>query len=111
MVVILLSVLLSTAKFATWNPVASAYGVITVTVTETEYTQIQKEPQKVLVAKARSETKTAEGLLDQYMEAQGYTKTQRMGSLITYCKGDRAETVDFSVNRYYSLWKWVPKGD
>ncbi len=40
------------------------------------------------------------------MIKRGYFEVDRMGSVITYSNGTDREQVDFSVNKYYSLWKW-----
>ena len=72
------------------------------------YVLAQKKPWKVMIAKDSMEDKSAKDLLDEYMEADGYYESDRMGSLITY-KNDKGNErkIHLSVNKYYSLWEWV----
>ncbi len=106
LVISLIAVFVSYSKFATINPISSLNGIIKISLTEKEYTVIQNRPYKVIVSKKKTGEKYAQLMLDEYMEEREYVEIDRAGSIITYSNGIDTETVDFSVNKYYSLWKW-----
>ena len=90
----------SYAKFGVSNPFSTAYGLIKVMFTDTEYVEIQQYP-KVIVAK----TDTS---LDKYMEKHGYTRDteKQLGALCTFTTGDFEELITYSQNKYFSKWRW-----
>ncbi len=93
--------LVSYAKFNTVNFLASAKGVITISNTDTE-TVIIKDSPKVIIAKPDND------LLDEYMSAIGYEEVEdeRLGAIRVYSNGKEKQHILYSVNKYYSVWKW-----
>lgn len=95
------AILVSYAKFNTVNFIASAKGVIRITSTDTK-TVIIKESPKVIIAKPNND------LLDEYMSSIGYEEVEdeRLGAVRVYSNGKEKQHILFSVNGYYSVWKW-----
>ena len=104
--ILLGSIIFSFNKFSTFNSLSSFIGVIKIMFTNAEYDVIQNIPYKVIIAKPNTESKTANELLDEYMNSRGYFKSDRFGSEIIYSNGTDYEGVHFSVNAYYSVWEW-----
>lgn len=100
------SVMFSFNKFSTFNSFSSGLGLVKILFTNAEYDVIQRNPNKVIIAKPNTESKTANELLDEYMNEKGFFKSDRHGSVIIYSNGTEYESVHFSVNAYYSLWEW-----
>ena len=90
----------SYAKFGVINPISTAYGLIKVMFTDTEYVEIQQYP-RVIVAKPDTS-------LDKYMEKHGYTRDteKQLGALCTFTAGDFKELIVYSQNKYISKWRW-----
>ena len=40
------------------------------------------------------------------MEEKGYIESDRFGAIIEFTQAESMNFVEFSVNGYYSLWKW-----
>lgn len=98
-----ISILVSMRKFGVTNPISVISSLYQIHFTDTEYVEIQEHP-KVILAKPAS----ADDLLIDYMEMHGYFENEegRLGSIIEFTQADHKEYVDFSVNGFYSLWKW-----
>ncbi len=101
-VLFIVGAILSISKFSTYNPIASFFGMIEISTTDKEYKEIQSNPYKVIISKSAN----AQHMLDKYMSERGFTELARYGSHITYSNGIETERVHFSVNEYYSIWKW-----
>ncbi len=95
------AMLVSYSKFNTVNFLASAKGVITISNTDTE-TVIIKDNPKVIIAKPNND------LLDEYMSSHGYEEIEdeQLGAIRVYSNGIEKHHILFSVNKYYSVWKW-----
>lgn len=98
-----ISIFLSVSKFGAANPFSVISGLYQIRFTDTQYAEIQEDP-KVIIAKPAS----SNDLLIDYMEMQGYAENEegRSGSVIEFTQADQKEYVDFSVNGFYSLWRW-----
>lgn len=96
-----ISILISLEKFNVENPFSVAIGLYKITFTDTEYVEIQEYP-KVIIAKPDN----AGDLLYKYMEEKGYIESDRFGAIIEFTQAESMNLVEFSVNGYYSLWKW-----
>lgn len=107
LIIFIIGVIISFNKFSTINPISSICGVIQISITDKDYTVIQNKPWKVIVSKAPNNDRYAQQILDEYMEQRGFYTTDRMGSVITYSNGTDIERVQFSVNKYYSVWEWI----
>lgn len=92
---------ISMIKFSISNPFIVINGLYRITFTGVEYMELQKYP-KVIISKPEYSYK----LLTKYMEEQGYIENDRLGAIIEFSKSDSLNYVEFSVNKYYSLWKW-----
>ncbi len=96
------SALLSAARFGVANPFAVLAGLYQVGCTDTAYVELRQYP-KVMLAKPAP----VDSLVD-YMESRGYAENPegRTGSILEFEQSGHKIYVDFSVNRYYSLWQW-----
>lgn len=102
-IVILGSMYFSFVKFAVINPLSTCIGLGKILLTDTEYTVVQNKPFKVIFSKDEN----AQELLDKYMNERGFYIEDRMGGLLIYTDGKDEESINFSVNGYYSIWEWV----
>ena len=96
-----LSSFISYAKFSVVNPFSTASGLVKVIFTDTDYVEIQQYP-KVIIAKPDTS-------LDEYMENEGGYKRveeEQLGSLHMFSNGDHSEYIMYSVNNYFSKWRW-----
>lgn len=102
-IVVAISIFISMSKFSVTNPVSVISGLYQICFTDTEYVEIQEYP-KVMIAKQTS----SNDLLIEYMESQGYSEKEegRLGSVLEFIQAEHIEYVEFSVNGFYSLWKW-----
>lgn len=98
--------IISIIKFSTFNPISSLCGIMKISITDKEYTVIQNKPWKVIISKPNNNDRYAQLMLDEYMSERGFEITDRYGSHITYSNDIVTEKVHFSVNKYYSVWKW-----
>ena len=98
-----ISIFLAMSKFGVTNLFSVISGLYQIQFTDTEYAEIQDYP-KVIIAKPTSSS----NLLIEYMEMRGYSENEegRLGSTIEFIQADHKEYVDFSVNGFYSLWRW-----
>ena len=100
----------SIVKFGVCNPFSCCFGMLEILFTDKEYTIVQNNPYRVAFSKS-SETSNKGGgqyLLDEYMESRGFyaVPEERMGAILVYSNGSEKENVVFSINKYYSKWKW-----
>jgi len=98
------SVILSSQKFATPNPVMSGIGIVKIMFAKEEIVQIRKHPQ-VYLAKPDN----AQQLLVDFMEQSGYSylENERLASILVFGNGVSIYYVEFSVNAYYSKWVFI----
>lgn len=101
-ILLVLSIFTSFVKFGTANPISAIIGLYKITFTDTKYIEIQKNP-KVIIAKPYNSSK----LLYEYMQYQGYFEEERLGAISKFTQGDNTVYIEFSVNKYFSLWKWI----
>lgn len=107
LILLAISVLFSMAKFAVINPFSACFGMAKILCTNTKYTIVQSEPYKVAFAKSEYNGKVAQEFLDEYMETRGFIQKDRNGSIVIYINGNDEERIQFSVNKYYSVWEWI----
>ena len=91
---------ISYSKFNVLNPFSTVSGLIQVVFTDKEYIEVQKYP-KVIIAKPSAS-------LQDYMKNLGLqedTKNQ-MGALHRFQNNDAAQYVMYSMNKYFSKWRW-----
>lgn len=98
-----ISIFLSVSKFGAANPFSVMGGLYQIFFTDAQYAEIQEDP-KVIIAKPAS----SNDLLIGYMETRGYAENEagRSGSRLEFTQANHKEYVDFSVNGFYSLWRW-----
>lgn len=96
-----IAIFISLSKFNVENPFSVVTGLYKITFTDTEYVKIQEYP-KVIIAKPNN----ANDLLNKYMESEGYYEKDRLGAIIEFAQAESVNYVEFSVNKYYSLWEW-----
>ncbi len=101
---VLISSIASYIKLGVLNPFSSGYGTIRTCILNKPYTVIQKNPQVIM-----AQPDDAQNSLLSYMNSCGYThaEDERLGSILLFEKDGEEVRVDFSVNRYYSLWAWI----
>lgn len=99
---IVIATLFSIIKFHVYNPVSSFSGMIQILFTDKEYVIVQNHPNKVIFSKPDTE------LLDRYMSENGYEyiEEEQMGSMLVYKNDTDKDTIQFSINKYYSKWEW-----
>ena len=102
-VVVVIGTFISISKFGVSNPFKTAIGLTQIMFTETNYVQIQDKP-RVIVSKSNN----AYNLFLDTMKSEGYTylEDEQMGSMLVFEKDGVREEVFFSVNAYFSKWKW-----
>jgi len=90
----------SYSKFNVLNPFSVTYGLVQVIFMDKEYIEIQKYP-KVIVAKPSV-------TLQEYMKSLGFHEDteNQMGALHRFHNNDTVQYVMYSVNKYFSTWKW-----
>jgi len=104
-----ISMIISANLTGVFNPISAVYNISKVMFDEEElYVVAQKKPWKIMFSKPYIDGKSAQDILDEYMENDGYEMSDRMGSMITYKNEEGNERrIHFSVNKYYSLWEWI----
>lgn len=87
-------------KFRTENPFLAGWGLIQIFFTDTEFAVIQDYPRVVL---AKPEVS-----LDDYMAYQGMDRQvdEQMGAIHVFSNHDCKAYIHYSMNTYYSLWRW-----
>lgn len=100
-VAILVSCFVSYLTFDTANPFSAASGFVQITLTDTEYVEIQRSPKVVLA-------QPGETIFIEYMEDRGFKEVEeeRMGALRVFTNGEEKEWIMYSINGYYSKWVW-----
>lgn len=108
-IIIVIAILLcvtvfSIVKFTVFNPFSSCFGMLEILFTNKEYMVVQNFPVKV----AFSKSSNAKKILDEYMENRGFefVPEEQIGAILVYSNGETKENVVFSVNNYYSKWRW-----
>ena len=103
------SVVISANLTGVLNPISSVVSISRVILDEDDmYVVAQNKPWKIMFAKSYIDGKSAQDILNEYMENDGYEMSDRMGSVITYKNEDGNERrIHFSVNKYYSIWEWI----
>ncbi|HHV97268.1 MAG TPA: hypothetical protein GXX37_12505 [Clostridiaceae bacterium] len=91
---------ISYSKFNVLSPFSTAYGLFQVIFTDKEYVVIQKYP-RVIVAKPTVS-------LQEYMKNLGFEEDteNQMGALHRFQSNDTVQYVIYSVNKYFSKWRW-----
>ena len=97
----IVSSFISYATFNTINPFSAASGFFQITVLDMEYVKIQESP-KVILAQPNDE------VFINYMESHGFTeiKDEQMGAIWVFTNGEQKEWIWYSINKYYSKWRW-----
>lgn len=103
---LIIGTIISIIKFSTFNPISSLYGIMKISISDTEYAVIQNKPSKVIISKPNNNDRSAQFMFEEYMSERGFKITDQYGSHYTFSNGVEIEKVHFSVNGYYSLWKW-----
>ena len=103
------SVVVSVNLTGVLNPVSSVVSISRVILDEDDmYVVAQNKPWKIMFSKSYIDGKSAQQILDEYMEDNGYVMSDRMGSIITYKNGEGNEKrIHFQVNGYCSIWEWI----
>ena len=100
-IVLLGSCFVSYVTFNTGNPFSAISGCIQITILDKNYVVIQETP-KVIIAQP-----DGEGFIS-YMESRGFTeiKEEQMGAIRVFSNGEEKEWIWYSVNEYWSKWRW-----
>ena len=95
------SCFISYATFSTRNPFSVASGYFQIAVLDKEYVEIQKSP-KVVLAQPNGE------VIIKYMKSRGFTEIEeeQLGAIRVFTNGEEKEWIWYSVNGYYSKWRW-----
>lgn len=95
------SCFISYANFNTGNPFSVASAYFQITILDKEYAEIQKSP-KVVLAQPNEE------IFINYMESRGFTEMEeeQLGAIHVFSNGEEKECIWYSVNGYYSKWRW-----
>ena len=103
---VIVSMLISNHEFHTYNFFSSFSGLAKILFTKKQYTVIQNELYKIMIAESRRNNKTSNDILDEYMEEIGFYREDQMGSCIIYYNGNQYKGVYTSGNSYYSVWEF-----
>ena len=100
-IILLGSCFISYSKFSTGNPFSVASGYFQITILDKEYVEIQRSPRVVLA-------QPSEEILINYMESRGFTEIEeeQLGAIHVFSNGEEKEWIWYSVNGYYSKWRW-----
>ena len=100
-IILLGSCFISYAIFNTGNPFSVVSGYFQISVLDKEYVKIQASP-KVVLAQPNGE------VFVEYMESRGFTEIEeeQMGAIRVFTNGEETEYVWYSINGYYSKWRW-----
>jgi hypothetical protein len=100
--VIVYSRIISHITFNSTNPVMAGIGLVTVTFLKVDHVVIRENP-KIIIAKPENSFDK----LVKYMDAQGYTMQDHMGSAVFF-ENDMFEKqiITSRINRYCSIWIW-----
>jgi hypothetical protein len=99
-VVLCMASFISYSKFNVLNPFSTVSGLIQIVFTDKEYIEIQKYP-KVVIANPNAS-------LQDYMKSLGFQEDteNQMGNLRRFKNNDAAQYVRYSMNQYFSKWRW-----
>ena len=102
LIVIILSTTVSFIKFNTINFLKTGAALIKITSNDDTMIMVQEHP-KVYI----SSSKDAMNLLKKFMTEKGYDElvNERLSSTLVFEKENRKVYVQFSLNKYYSLWE------
>lgn len=103
MIIILLTIVLS-LNFNTSNFIKVGYGLTNIISNREEIFIIRNNPKVFISSPEQSIV-----LLKKMMNDEGYFSLddERISSTLVFPKGNEIVYVEFSLNKYYSLWKFV----
>jgi len=81
------------------NPFAAGIGIVRVMYTDTEYVVVQNHPKVVFTKFGYS--------LENYMESEGYTKTDQMGAMYHFEKDGEEIRIHAPGPGRFGKWYWV----
>lgn len=104
-----ISMIISVNLTGVFNPISAVYNLSKIMFDEDElYVVAQNKPWKIMFSKSYIDGKSAQQILDEYMEDNGYRMSDRIGSIITYKNEEGNEKrIHFQVNGYCSIWEWI----
>ncbi len=96
-------------KFGTINYPKVAIALSSINTGRAKYVEVSSRPTKVVLATPDDPMKA----FTEYMEENGYTivEDKQLGGCYVVSKNDIEEKIFFSVNSYYSLWRWAGNSD
>jgi hypothetical protein len=99
-IVLSIASFISYSKFNVLNPFSTISGLIQIAFTDKEYIEVQNYP-KVIIAKPNAS-------LQDYMQNLGFQEDteNQMGALHRFQNNDAVQYVMYSMNKYFSKWKW-----
>jgi len=103
LILLIASMLFSYSKFNTLNALKSGTGLIKIVSSNKEFVEIKSVPKIFL-----SNPENSMILLKEFMKEKGYEyiSDERMSSTLVFGKNDAKIYVEFSLNKYYGLWKF-----
>ncbi|MCR4932938.1 MAG: hypothetical protein K6A29_01955 [Lachnospiraceae bacterium] len=95
--------------FGTFNCPKVAIALSSINAGRAKYVEVSSRPTKVVLATPDDPMKA----FTEYMEENGYTivEDKQLGGCYCVSKNDIEEKIFFSVNGYYSLWRWAGNSD
>jgi hypothetical protein len=84
------------------NPIMAGVGLVKLKILNEDYLIIQDNP-KIIIAKS----KDALDILEKYMHIKGFNIIDQLGSYIVFENNvSERQSLNFYVNKYYSIWVW-----
>ena len=98
---------LSFVKFGTFNYPKATMALFSIFNGNDKYVEIKSDPNKIIIATPDN----AMQVFEKYVTDSGYTvmEDEQLGALIIVSQENKRQTVVFSLNKYYSLWRWIDK--
>ena len=103
--VLCVSMLVSVSKFGTVNFPKVIQALQAISNGESDYVEIKDAPSRIVLASPERSMEVFKA----YLNENGYVivEDEQLGAVFVIAKGEEREKVVFSVNGYYSLWRWT----
>lgn len=103
--VLCVSMIVSVSKFGTVNFPKVIQALQAISNGESNYVEIKDSPSRIVLASPERSMEVFKA----YLNENGYVivEDEQLGAVFVIAKGEEREKVVFSVNGYYSLWRWI----
>ena len=103
--VLCVSMIVSLTKFGTLNFPKVIQAIRSISSGQSDYVEIKAPPSGIVLASPERSMEVFKA----YLNENGYVivEDEQLGAVFVIAKGEEREKVVFSVNGYYSLWRWI----